>query len=144
MSVVAWDGKSIAADKQATAGGLRHTTTKLRRLDSGEVLAWTGDQDSAGMVAKWYADGADPAKWPESQKDKDDWSRLIVATADSVKVFERQPVFSLIEDQFLAWGSGRDFAIGAMARGASAKEAVEVAMKFDAGCGLGVDVVDLR
>ena len=139
MSCVAWDGKTIAADKQATCSGLRFKTTKLRRLATGEVLSWTGDQDSGEMAAKWYEDGADPEKWPECQKDKDMWSRLIVASASGVKVFERQPIATAIEDEFMAWGSGRDYALGAMARGASAQEAIETAMKFDSGCGLGID-----
>lgn len=141
MSVVAWDGKTIAADKQATCAGLRFKTTKLRRLESGEVLAWTGDQDSGQIVAKWYSDGADPEKWPACQADKDVWARLIVAHGGACRVFERQPVAMPIEDEFMAWGSGRDYAMGAMARGASAEEAVAVAMEFDTGCGMGVDVV---
>lgn len=144
MSCVAWDGKEIAADKQATCSGLRVTTTKLRRIDSGEVLAWTGEQDSGEMVARWYEQGADPAKWPACQSDKDLWSRLIVASGEGVKFFERQPVAVDVEDGFMAWGSGRDYALGAMARGARAREAVEIAMRFDNGCGLGVDTEQLR
>jgi ATP-dependent protease HslVU (ClpYQ) peptidase subunit len=144
LTCIAWDRKSVAADKQASNSGLRHRTTKLRRISSGEVLAWTGDQDSGEMVAKWYEDGADPARWPECQKDKDSWSRLIVVSATGAKVFERQPIATAVEDDFMAWGSGRDFAIGAMARGASAREAVEVAMEFDNCCGLGVDAVDFQ
>jgi hypothetical protein len=138
VSVVAWDGKSIAADKQATSSGLRIRTTKMRELGS-EVLAWTGDQGSGEAVAQWYADGADPAKWPESQKDKEDWARLIVAGANGVKCYERQPIPVRVEDEFQAWGAGRDYALGAMARGATAREAVEIAMRFDASCGLGID-----
>jgi ATP-dependent protease HslVU (ClpYQ) peptidase subunit len=32
---------------------------------------------------------------------------------------------------YYAWGTGRNFAIGAMAQGATAQEAVEIAIKFD-------------
>lgn len=144
MTIIAWDGKTLAMDKQATANGLRRKTTKFRRLASGEILTWTGDQDSGEAVARWYEQGADPEKWPACQRDKDDWARLIVASRKGVKFFERQPIAVRVEDRFSAWGSGRDFAIGAMARGATAIEAVKVAMRFDAGCGLGVDSVKLR
>lgn len=78
VSVVAWDGKSVAADKQGTCAGLRFTTTKLRRLEGGAVLAWTGEQGPGEAVAAWYEEGADRAKWPECQKDKETWARLIV------------------------------------------------------------------
>lgn len=144
MTVIAWDGKVLAADKQSTSAGLRTTTTKLRRLLSGEVLAYCGDADSGRAVAEWYADGADPAKWPKCQSDKDDWARLIVGSRNGIKVYERQPYGMPIEDKFIAWGSGRDFAIGAMARGASAVEAVKIAMRFDTGCGMGIDKVRLK
>lgn len=143
MSVVAWDGKSIAADKQATVSGLRFKVTKIWRIKSGEIIAGTGDWDSFAMVAKWYEEGADPGKWPACQSHKDDWARLTVVGPDGVKVYERQPVFIRVEDPFMAWGSGRDYAMGAMARGANAKEAVEIAMRFDNGCGLGIDAMEV-
>lgn len=144
MTIIAWDGKTVAADKQATCSGLRFKTTKLRRIASGEVLCWTGEQDSGEMVARWYEAGADPAKWPDCQKDKDSWSRLVVISPTGAKFFERQPIAVGIEDEFMAWGSGRDFALGAMRKGATAVEAVEIAMEFSEGCGLGVDHVDLK
>lgn len=42
---------------------------------------------------------------------------------------------------FWAAGSGADYAMGAMAAGKDAKEAVEIACRFDINCGLGVDVL---
>lgn len=140
MSVIAYDGKTVAADKQATCMGLRLTATKIKTLLSGEVLAWTGEQDSGEMMAAWYADGADPKKWPSCQNDKDLWCRLIVFGTDGkVKTYERQPVAFAMEDATMAWGSGRDYAIGAMAKGADALEAVQIACRFDNGCGMGID-----
>lgn len=143
MSVIAWDGKSIAADKQATCAGLRFKATKLRKLPTGAVIGWTGDQDSGEAMAKWYADGADPSKWPAFQ-DKETWVRLIVATVDGVRVFERQPVAIRVEDTFMAWGAGRDYALAAMRCGKTAAEACAVAMEFEATCGLGIDVEPLQ
>lgn len=147
MTVIAWDGKTIAADKRAVCAGVHYTTIKLRRVKIGdhipEVLAWTGDQDSGEMVAQWYANGADAAKWPECQKDKESWCRLIVVDQYGARFFERQPVAVKIEDAFCAWGSGRDFALAALHLGKSAREAVEIACVFDTNCGNGVDVVEL-
>lgn len=146
MSVIAWDGYTIAADKQATVAGLRVTTTKLRRICRPdcipEVIGYTGDQDSGMMMAKWYEDGADPAQFPECQKG-DDWSRLTVADKYGVRIYERQPVAVKVEDLFAAWGSGRDFAMAAMHLGQSARDAVVVASQYAEGCGRGVDSFDL-
>lgn len=139
MSVIAWDGQNIAADKQATCAGMRITTTKLKRLESGEVVGYTADQDSAEAVVSWYANGADPTKWPTCQADKEAWARLIVFRKDGIYVYERQPFAVKCEDKFMAWGSGRDYAMGAMARGATARQAVEAACLFDTSCGMGID-----
>jgi hypothetical protein len=140
MTCVAWDGKTIAVDKRATNCGSISTTTKLRRVGQ-EVLAWTGAQDSGLAVMEWYLAGANPATWPECQKDNDRWSRLIVASPVGIQEFERQPIGVWVEDKFAAWGSGGDAALGAMHAGATAKRAVEIASLIDNGCGNGVDSV---
>jgi hypothetical protein len=142
MTCIAWDGKTIAADKRATCAGVHNTTTKLRRIATGEILAWTGDEDAGRIVARWYENGALLEKWPQVQT-TDQWSRLIVASKSSVKIFERQPESVEIEDKFHAWGSGRDFALAAMYLGKSAAEAVEIACVFDTSCGNGIDVIEL-
>ena len=48
-----------------------------------------------------------------------------------------------IEDRFHAWGSGRDFAMGAMQVGVDAVEAVRVANRHCVSCGNGIDHFDL-
>ena len=146
MTVIAWDGRSIAADKRAVNNALAVTTTKIRRvvIDGADViLAWAGDQGSGQAMAAWYAAGADPAKFPECQKDDELWARLIVADSAGAKFYERQPVAIQVEDGFAAWGSGRDFAMVALHLGKTPREAVEIASLFSLGCGNGVDSFDL-
>lgn len=140
MTVIAWDGKTLAADKRAECAGHYFTTTKIRRISSGEVLAWCGDSDTGRMMASWYEAGADPAKWPECQKDEKSWARLIVASSAGVKYYDRWPAPTMVEDPFAAWGSGRDFALTAMHLGKTAREGVLIAALFESGCGNGVDV----
>ena len=79
MTIIAWDGRTLAADKQSESSGKISTVTKIIRLSTGEVLAWTGDHDSGLLMAKWYANGADIEKWPACQRDKDQWSLFIVS-----------------------------------------------------------------
>ena len=143
MTVIAWDGKSIAADKRATNYGLHRKTTKLRKLSNGQVIAWVGDQDCGMALSKWYDEGANPDKWPKFQGEKERWAQLIVAHGHRCWQYEREPFAVLVEDPFSAWGSGRDYALAAMLLGKSAKEAVEIASLFDTGCGDGVDVIEL-
>lgn len=139
MTVIAWDGKTIAADRQVTTNDMRSSTTKLRRLPSGEVIASTGDVCLGRTLMDWYEGGADPAAYPKFQNEE--WARLIVVGANGLRYFERYPAAVLCEDQYIAFGSGRDFAMGAMAMGADARRAVEVASQFSTGCGLGCDTM---
>ena len=143
MSVIVWDGKTLAADRQATCSDMAARVTKARRLESGEVLAWTGDQEQGLALARWYEAGADRDKWPAFQKGTD-WTRLIVADADGVHFYDKEPEQQRLEEPFAAWGSGRDFAIGALAMRANAEKAVEVASMFNVHCGCGCDVFELR
>lgn len=145
MSIIAWDGRTIAADKQATNNGFRHVTTKLHRSRCGVfVFAYTGDQDSAEGVRHWFEEGADADKYPAYQNDEKRWARLIVLTEQSMCIYERTPYPLAVEDSFMAWGAGRDYAIGALACGKSAREAVEVACRFDISCGMGIDEIVCR
>lgn len=145
MSIIAWDGTIIAADKAAHNADCLFKTTKLRwhRGTQGVVLGWTGGRDSGELLAEWYEAGADPAKWPEVQK-TDDWARLIVAMPEGIWTYERQPIAVKVEDARCAWGSGRDFALGALWRGGDAIDAVQAACHFSTTCGLGIDWFNLK
>ena len=139
MTVIAWDGSVLATDKQATSSGLRQTATKLRRIN-GCMCAVTGDWDRAQAVFEWFARGAKPEDYPEFQKNNDDWVGMLVVHPDNKVVkYERVPYPYPIEDTPFAIGSGREYALGAMAAGCNAVQAVHIASRYDAGCGLGVD-----
>ncbi len=139
MSIIAYDGKMIAADKRGTTHGMSMTITKLIALPvDGEFAAWTGDQDVGLTLIDWYVNGKDEKKWPEVQK-TDDFTDLIIANANGCYFYQKYPRICKIEDEFMAWGSGRDYAMAAMAMGANAREAVVVAIKYNVYCGNGID-----
>lgn len=140
MTVIAWDGKTLAADRQATNSGMRYAATKLFRLSDGSVAAGTGTLAAVLVMKAWYEAGADATKYPECQKSNDDWCRLVVAKPDgSVFYYEGLPVAIPSESVPAAWGSGRDFAMGAMLAGADARRAVEITGMVSTDCGLGID-----
>ena len=143
MTVIAYDGRSVAADRQSTNNGLRNEAQKLFKLESGAVVAVTGDYSLSLELKDWFAAGCQQGKCPCS-RDKDNFGKIVVFNIDG-RVFEYENCAQPIEvlDRFKAWGCGRDYAIAAMDLGKSAKEAVLLASKYDAFCGLGVDVVDL-
>jgi len=140
MTVIAWDGKTLAADRQGTNCGGKFAATKLFRLDDGTLLAGTGTLAAVLVMRDWYIAGADTSQYPECQKSSDDWARLVVVKPGGVVFYyEGLPVAIPSESVPAAWGSGRDFALGAMLAGADARRAVEITNMVSIDCGLGVD-----
>lgn len=144
MSVIAFDGRTIAADRQITHGTLRLRGSKIRKLLNGDVLAWAGTMENGIAMAQWYEKGADPAAFPASQK-TDDWCRLIVIPKKGRPfAYEQLPLKQFVYDQRAAWGLGRDFAMGAMEMGADAVMAVKIASRLCTSCGMGVESFKVR
>lgn len=143
MSTVAWDGKSLAADKQLT-GSYKQCGWKITMMPDGVVAAGVGDTWRVLALFQWYSNGADPEKWPFDYDDTPG-SRQALILADKKMVVEFEvtcaPV-SYPRGQKLAWGHGADFAMGAMAAGCGAKRAVEIASDLDTYTGKGVDVME--
>ena len=140
MTTIAWDGKTLAADKRAVSQNLILTVTKVFEGD-GYIGAYSGNIDQGLEMADWYAKGANPETFPASQRDKEDWTPFIIIHHDDLKIksYERTPFAMTFEDKFYAMGSGRDFAITAMHLGRSAIEAVEIASQLDCCSGNGFD-----
>lgn len=145
MTVIVWDGTTLAADRQGVATEMRSIRTKIYRNDEREIVyGYTGDLARGLIVIDWYLKGADPNQFPKHQEGIDDsWGRLIVADKNGCRCYEDSPFPLPVEQQYMAWGSGRDYAMGALAMGADARKAVEIASKFCITCGLGVDAFDL-
>lgn len=142
MSVIAWDGKTMAADKRVTIGTLIRTTTKIFKVDKA-LVGYAGDTDVCGELLAWFSSGADPEKYPTWIRDKDIWGNLMVVWPDGdVWKFERSGHPIKFPPQQFAIGCGRDYALAAMHLGKTAAEAVEVACTLDSGCGNGVDVLE--
>lgn len=142
MSVIAWDGKTLAADKRASIGNLIRTTTKIFRHGGEALVGYAGNADAGEEVLEWFRSGGDPDKFPASQRDKDDWDGLMVVWRNgTIWKYERTPYPIRFEPQHFAIGSGRDFALAAMYLGRSAQQAAELASVFDSSCGNGVDAL---
>lgn len=142
MSVIAWDGQSVAADKQLTCGTTTMAITKVHKLPTGEIIGLVGCLERGEELMNWYRNGAKPEEFPKFGDSVGD-AELIVVTEESVSSYVRSPYSAPIENSFMAWGSGGDVALGAMAMGATAEEAVEIACRFNSACGLGINVLEV-
>lgn len=142
MTVIAWDGKTLAADKRAVNSGLIRTVTKIKRI--GDLLVGVAG-DTAGLVEafRWVELGCPYDKYPDILKDKNDGPGILVIKDGKTFMYGTSPLPTEYEDKLFAIGSGRDFALSAMHFGMSAKEAVEFASLHENNCGNGVDVLTL-
>ena len=143
MTVIAWDGKTLAADRLHDDSGLARACTKIHK--HGDIMvAGAGAARSIQAMRDWIVGGMDKAKFPsehlveEAGYHSPVW---VIYRSGTVVKFENSPYPTVIEDLVFTEGSGRDYALGAMAMGADAKTAVEVACRYDIRCGRGIDVL---
>lgn len=141
MTVIVWDGKTLAADKRAVCHDRPATATKIWR-HKGELLAGAGTMTTCLMMRDWYKAGQEPKKFPDPQKDLETCCTFVVVRKDGTYLrYEGSPTPLEFNEPHFAIGSGADYAYGAIAMGANAVKAVEVASQYDIFCGNGVDVL---
>lgn len=140
MTVIAWDGKRMAADRQGEFYCTKAFRTKVRRIGD-SLVGCSGEARSSEAVCKWIEDGADPDKFPKiAEADK---ASVLVAKHGSLLLYENSPHPLLLENKFFAMGSGGDAAMATMFLGHDARRAVEVACEVCTGCGGGIDTLEL-
>lgn len=143
MSVIAWDGKTLAADKRASLGTLIRTTTKIARCKHGALAGYSGAAAAGEELLAWVNDGGHAADFPAARRNPQAEFALLLLVWQSGELwlYENTPYPMKFPPQQFAIGSGRDFALAAMHLGRSASDAVGVACQFDSGCGNGVDTL---
>lgn len=148
MTIIAWDGKVLAADRLSTIGGTPlPPTRKIHRLTAPNgkqaLVGFSGSTGFAASFLHWMKGGDEPAlKSGEDMK----WAIMLIQEprwvwyrSDNANRWDLLGACS-------GWaiGSGCDYALGAMQAGASAQEAVRIASRLDNQCGLGVDTVRFK
>lgn len=150
MTVIAWDGKTLAADRQATANGVLHQITKIRKITKGRKKGWlianAGSAATGGLLMDWFESGAEPKHFPYEYQTKDGYAATLIAISPDglIHKYEHLPLPIIFEDEFYADGSGKEMALGAMAMGADAVTAIQVVCSMETECGVGIDSFDLK
>ena len=151
MTVVAYDGKSIAADRRSTWDNepTPHGTTKLRLLRHGKrrfAVAHAGVMGNAyrmlehvlfgyrtaGVLAPYDRGNAERSALMIVELLPDDCHKVTLVDYDGGETD--------VTDEPAAIGSGQDYAMGAMHAGADALTAVRIAAKLNTSCGDGETV----
>lgn len=144
MTVICWDGTTLAADKRSSYGGMICTVTKIHRVN-GLLCGGAGDLAHVLALIEWVRNGRLPEQFPPAQTTKDDWNAFMVVELDgTTSLYERTPFPIRYEQTYMVIGSGREYARAALHLGCSAAEAVNVAIALDHNCGNGVDTLALE
>jgi ATP-dependent protease HslVU (ClpYQ) peptidase subunit len=134
MTTIAYRDGIIASDSQATQGIVKSRIRKMWKLSKG-ILAVAGDYNQGMSLLTWMVaslaspDGEEPGPPDLSE------TGAFFLTKKGLYMYDQSPMPILIEEPFYAIGSGQELALGAMTMGASAKEAVKVASKWDVNTG---------
>lgn len=144
MTTIAWDGKTLAADKQATSGNLMHTVTKIFKHPSG-LYGVTGHLSHGLTVINWITGtNPHPIAYPANPSNDDYGYVIHINNQREIWCYEGHPTPCKFEDKFYAVGSGREFATAAMHCGQTAQQAIVIASIFNSGTGQGVDSLTLE
>jgi hypothetical protein len=145
MSVVVWDGHTIAADCMAVSSGMKRECKKLHLLQDTTntkiAAAFTGTFEHGAVLLQWYLEERSADTYPAFQK-TDNWTRMIIVQKDgtdiTVRTYEQTHIPTVFPGATkMAWGAGRDFAMGAMMAGATAIKAVGITNGLSDSCGFG-------
>lgn len=140
MTIIVWDGSSLAVDSGATDGFTIWEQEKVWKHGD-ELITGFGNTNAVLALRKWYLSGADENQFPRMG---DRRGELIVVTIkNGLLRYEDSP--HPLEHGFnkCAFGAGKDFAYGALAMGATAEQAAIIATKYSVYCGHGVKVFNL-
>lgn len=133
MTVIAWDGLTLAADRQNTVDGNKACRcTKLLRTADGRLIGAAGNAATCHAMTEWLALPADArGELPEPQRHEDSSAHVLEVMPDgAVWRWEAHGAFPMGHGAAVC-GSGGPYAMAAMACGRTAAEAVEIACRFD-------------
>jgi hypothetical protein len=143
MTTIAFRDGILCSDRQATAGTARKLCEKLWRVRGTDyVVAITGSLSAGIRFCEWLKNGA--GKDESWALDEDSEAVVLNLATGKVVAYDSNMVPMPVFDKFEAWGSGADFALGAMEAGVDAVRAVEIAAKHDTGTGNGLAVINLH
>lgn len=138
MTTIAYRDGILAADSHATYGGgsaHKHTCRKLFRKTIIEnkkkvdvIIATAGDSSPGLVFVDWYGSGK---PIPDTFLHIGGEFLCLVLTPKGLFEFDIYCRGEEVMDDFYAIGSGAPFALGAMAAGKCAYDAVRIAAKYD-------------
>jgi hypothetical protein len=152
VTAIAYRNGVMAADTETMSGEtLGGNTRKIERSPAGTIGAAAGEAGMAYQFRRWLRDGRID-KWIEggfpealpTAAERDRFGAIIVTAVGRVICVDYRGNAVEFDAPFYTEGSAGVLLVGAMAAGASAEEAVRIAIRHDAWCGGDVQVERLE
>lgn len=127
MTVIATDGRSIVADGRSTSSNYRivnDATKKLVRLKDGSILGVAGEAESQARLVLHFNEAG---PWPGGNYD----ALRLLPDGSALYYSEKSEGHGLPCTTPAVLGCGGGIALGAMLKGATPREAVELACSVD-------------
>jgi len=135
VTVIAYRSGTLAADTMAVHNDhikLLNSPKVMKRR--GLLMAVAGDLCPPNpLIADWFfsADGNEKRAAYHGMK----FDLMVIGPDGKVQIWDQRGEVEIMNVPFYAIGSGKEYAMGAMEMGATAKQAVAVAIKWCPTCG---------
>jgi hypothetical protein len=145
MTILVWDGKTLAADKRLNRGdNVAGVVTKIKKLENGKLLGYCGASAFQEAAFDWVERGANPERYPKPIDTEDYIGILVINTDKSIQYFEaNRPYPICVENDKFSFGAAGDIGDALMMVGIDARECVEIASRVLGYCGNGIDTLTL-
>lgn len=144
MTTIVYKDGIIAADTGAQIGGSKMGhVSKIARNKKGDLAGASGNATYSANFLSWFLEGEAFGFGPQADKDAEYCDRAIIVRRNRpnvIEVYEKGGMFT-VKAKYMALGSGRPEACGAMEAGADAIEAVRIAMRLDTNSFGGLEVL---
>ena len=143
MTVIAWDGKTLATDRMANDGSQKWESSKAwygtNKDKEVVIITGVGLAHYIRHLSEWYQQGMpEPSVIPQPSH-----AKLIVVKKEGLYELSYKMLLPY-DAPYCAFGDGKEIALGALAMGATAGQAVNICNEHSLQCGKGVELFTLH
>jgi hypothetical protein len=150
MTIVVWDGQTLATDRQANDGSQKWETDKawyVVKDNKPYIVSGVGVLQDIILLREWFTNGAKKDEFPiSSRSNRMSYTAqlVVVSKNEGLMLYEGTPHPVVHGFTPCAFGDGKDFSLGALSMGATSTEAVGIANEHSLHCGKGITELTLN
>jgi hypothetical protein len=143
MTTIAFDGRTLAADKGAWSNGLHQPAKKVHRITAPDgrryLVAFSGDAIFCSDVLRWMLGGEKPGKCLPDDEQRD--CAVVIDEQRRIWRLSHRLIYYRMYGRVHSHGAGQEVALGALMAGADAVKAIRITMAVSDYAARGVDWV---